>query len=145
MPVDSDATKAALDAVVVRVNAAARGVAGTAALLIQGRAQRRLHVGYGVVSGTMRRSVHVEGPTEIIRGVYAARVGPSVIYARRFELGFFGTDSLGRVYMERGTQPPDRLGSIKRPFLVPAVNESRSAIQRIAVRACARAIHGGAS
>jgi hypothetical protein len=45
-------------------------------------------------------------------GPYAAFVGPTMIYARRIELGFSGPDSLGRVYH----QPP-------RPYVRPAYEE----------------------
>lgn len=51
-------------------------------------------------TGTLRRSVHVELSTEGLHPV--AIVGTDVKYARRLELGFMDTDSLGRVYH----QPP---------------------------------------
>ncbi|MGD0386773.1 MAG: hypothetical protein ABSB73_11645 [Solirubrobacteraceae bacterium] len=142
MPVEDRATKLALDAVVARVSAAGAVISRRGALIVQSAAQRRLHVGYGVVSGTMRRSIHTQGPEPRGPGVFATRVGPSVIYARRFELGFFGTDVLGRVYAPRGQQPPDRLGSIKRPFMAPAVRESRAAIGALATSQWRTAIRG---
>lgn len=48
-------------------------------------------------TGTYRRSLHPlsESPTEV-------RVGTDLVYARRLEYGFSGTDSLGRTY----NQPP---------------------------------------
>lgn len=40
-----------------------------------------------VVTGTLRRSLHVEGPTRKGFGTYEAIVGPTVVYARVQELG----------------------------------------------------------
>lgn len=128
MPVDDAQTRRALDAIMRRVELAAGTISVQGALAVQGLAQRRLHVGYGVVSGTMRRSVHIDGPTQVAPGVYSTRVGPGVIYARRFELGFAGPDSLGRVFNQ---QP--------RPFMRPAASDGARAVEKIA-----RRIWGGA-
>jgi hypothetical protein len=54
--------------------------------------------GPDVVTGTLRRGV---GHTPVHRvGLvgWQSEVGPTVIYSRRIDLGFHGTDSLGRVY-----------------------------------------------
>jgi len=48
------------------------------------------------VTGTLRRSVHVEMSEE--NGHPVALVGSNVAYARRLEYGFVGRDSLGRLY-----------------------------------------------
>lgn len=40
-----------------------------------------------VITGTMRRSYHTEGPVRLGFGKYTAVVGPSAIYARVQELG----------------------------------------------------------
>lgn len=58
--------------------------------------------GPGVVTGAHRRGIQVidqgrTGPTG-----YQATIAPTLIYSRRLELGFEGTDSLGRRYH----QPP---------------------------------------
>lgn len=142
MPVDDQATKDALDRIALRVQEAAQRVASRGGLIVQRREQNRLTSGYGVVSGTMRRSIHVEGPEGLGAGTYRARVGPSVIYARRFDLGFFSTDSLGRVYAKRGAQPPGLLGSIARPFVKPAYRESVPLIRDLAKSEYEAAIRG---
>ena len=131
MPVDDRATKLALDAMVVRVSAASAVISKRGALLVRSLAQGKLHEGYGVVSGTMRRSVHTEGPTARGAGVFGTRVGPSKIYSRRFELGFVGPDSLGRVF-------PDH----PRPFMRPAVTEARPRIEALAASQWRKAIRG---
>lgn len=66
--------------------------------------------GPNVITGRLRGSITWE-PGEDERGAYVD-IGTNVEYARRLELGFVGTDSLGRTY----NQPPY-------PFLVPALNE----------------------
>jgi hypothetical protein len=129
--VEDRATKLALDEMVARVALAGAQISRRGALIVQSGAQRRLHEGYGVLSGAMRRSVHTEGPTPRGEGVYATRVGPSVIYARRFELGYTGPDTLGRVFAQ---QP--------RPFMTPAVREARPAVAALAATEWARAIRG---
>lgn len=54
--------------------------------------------GPAVVSGRLRNSIVItsHGPTG--KWGYQATVAPTVVYARRIELGFSGTDSLGRTY-----------------------------------------------
>jgi hypothetical protein len=131
MAVDDRATRLALDEMIARVMAAGAAISRRGALIVQRSAQGRLHEGYGVLSGTMRRSVHTQGPTSRGDGVYATRVGPSVIYARRFELGYTGPDSLGRVF----AQAP-------RPFMMPAVKEARPAVAALAAAEWTRAIRG---
>lgn len=116
---------------VARVAVAGAVISKRGALIVQRAAQGKLHEGYGVVSGTMRRSVHTEGPTPRGVGVFGTRVGPSVIYARRFELGYTGPDSLGRVF----AQTP-------RPFMAPAVRESRLKVAALAASEWRKAIRG---
>ena len=54
------------------------------------------------VSENLKGSIHRTGmPNEVTRGVWTAEVGPTMVYARRIELGFKGADSLGRVYNQR--------------------------------------------
>lgn len=131
MPVDDAATRQALLAIAARVEAAGQQIAQQGAEIVRGAAMRKLHVGFGVVSGTMRRSHQVTAARLVGPGMWSASVGPTVIYARRFELGFVGTDSLGRRYDQRG-----------RPYFKPAVNESRARIQALATRLANVAIRG---
>ena len=127
-------TKAAedeLELIIRRVQAANRRIVTDSAHLVEANAGRRLHSGYGVVTGTMRRSARVEGPTVETANRVWASVGPTVIYARRFELGFVGPDSLGRVFRD----PP-------RPYWRPAYQESEPAINRIAYSRWGAAVKG---
>lgn len=64
-----------------------------------------------IVSGTLRRSIL----TVPIPG--GAAVGTNLVYARRIELGFSGTDSLDRSY----DQAPQ-------PYLRPAFDEHRNVV-----------------
>jgi hypothetical protein len=81
--------------------------------LIEGNAKKNFegnhakgdpHVGGSkpnTVSGTLRRSIVTIGfPTG--PGSWEVRVAPTTVYGRRIELGFSGSDSLGRNY----SQPP---------------------------------------
>ena len=126
MPVDDRATKAALDALMIRVGAAGAVAVKAAGLLVQGLGQARTPV----LSGTLRRSWHTESVSAPV-GVYAVRVGPTMVYARRIELGFKGADSLGRVY----DQAPD-------PYVKPALVEARPRIRALVVTTISKAIRG---
>lgn len=84
----------------------ATGPARSAALGTQGS---RPGEGPGVVTGRLRNSITVTSKGPVGATGYQATVAPTVIYARRLELGFTGSDSLGRRY----AQPPY-------PFMRPA-------------------------
>lgn len=104
----------------------AAAVAG--ALPILNQAKRNVHK----VSGTLARSLHIGGHSELagdfrtgegygdVGGAIASRdeaevqIGSDLAYARREELGFVGTDSLGRRYNFTG-----------HPYLRPALDERR--------------------
>lgn len=125
MPVDDAAFQAAMDAMLARVQAAAAGIANDAALVVEAAAKQRTPV----QGGTLRRSYETE-PGGSLGDVYA-RVGPTMVYARRVELGFHGADSLGRVYDQ---QP--------RPYLKPAIEQVRDPVMAMARRRVAAAIRG---
>ncbi len=101
---------AALEAMAGRVDRATGMAARDAALVIQRQARTNAsgRPGPRVRTGTLRRSIRVDGPRRVGTG-WEARVGPTVIYSRRVELGFDGTDAIGRTYH----QPPY-------PFFGPA-------------------------
>lgn len=124
MPVDDAAFKAALDAMVVRVEAAAVKLGGEAAGLIEASAKNQ--DSYKSRSGTNRRSIHTE-PGAL--GGYD--VGPTTVYSRRLELGFDGADSLGRVYHQK-----------PRPYMKPGRSEALPGIIALAQRRFAAAIRG---
>jgi len=65
--------------------------------------------GPGVVTGTARRGVRHDPVRRSGLLGWQTEVGPTVIYSRRLDLGFNGTDALGRVY----SQAP-------RPWFTPA-------------------------
>ena len=122
MPVDDAAFQAAFDALIVRIGAAGAVAVKTAALAVQASGMVRTPV----QSGTLRRSWHT---TSV--GPYEANVGPTMIYARRIELGFEGPDSLGRVYH----QAP-------KPYVRPAYDETFPQIRPFFVTSIAAAIRG---
>jgi hypothetical protein len=100
------------------------------ALLIRNRASSNAPF----VTGTLRRSLHVGGATELSPGFNPSEgytdiggqevtldrakveVGTNLVYAPRVEFGFSGKDSLGRVY----NQPPN-------PYLRPAFDQEKDA------------------
>jgi len=104
-----------LEALKLRMLAATEQAVADGAHLIQAAAMKHAagRPGPNAVSGTLRRSIHVEGPTGE-EGTYTARIGPSAIYARRIELGFMNMrDSLGRLYH----QPPY-------PYMAPGLADA---------------------
>lgn len=44
--------------------------------------------GPAIITGTLRRSIHVDGPRPLGLGTWQAKTGPSAIYGRRVELEF---------------------------------------------------------
>jgi bacteriophage HK97-gp10 putative tail-component len=98
VPVDDTKLQAALSALAGRINVASAKIVNKSALAVQATGMPYTPV----EKGTLRRSWRVE-PATTGTGVFAAKVGPSVVYARRIELGFYDrTDSLGRHFMQRG-------------------------------------------
>lgn len=99
------------------------------ALLAANDAKRRAPI----VTGTLRRSIHIGGHTALtpdfeghdiggneVDATHAqVLVGTDVEYAARIEFGFMGADSLGRTYH----QSPQ-------PYLRPAVDENLERIQQ---------------
>lgn len=83
-----------------------------------------------VLTGTLRRSIHTEGPLASVGGAMA-QVGPSVIYARRIELGFHGADSLGRHFDQSGD-----------PYLQRGYESTIDQIAEVYARAWAKAVAG---
>lgn len=124
MPVDDAAFKAALDAMVVRVEVAAVRLEADAAGLIEASAKRQ--DSYTTRSGSNRRSIHTQ-PGAL--GAY--EVGPTMVYSRRLELGFDGADSLGRVYHQK-----------PRPYMKPGRSQALPGIIALAQRRFGAAIRG---
>ncbi|MEL6576073.1 MAG: hypothetical protein AAFQ81_09295 [Pseudomonadota bacterium] len=102
-----------------------------ASLYVAGQVQRKLNRGNASgadpsvpgeppkkVTGRLQQSITstVRSDASSIRGV----IGTNVVYARRLELGFFGTDSRGR-----------NISQEPRPFLLNTLRESASVVNRI--------------
>lgn len=110
MPVDDSATKAALKMLAVKVKTAATQIVTEGVGIMKAEGMQRTPV----KSGTLRRSWHSE-----LRGENFAQIGPTMIYARRIELGFVGPDKLGRVYNQQG-----------KPYVRPAYEAALPRIQK---------------
>ncbi len=122
---------AALQAMAGRVDMASRATVGDAAHMVE--RQTKLNAtgrpGPKVRSGRLRGGIRVVGPRRAAGG-WEAMVGPTVVYSRRIELGFDGTDAIGRTYH----QPPY-------PYFQPAWRFVTSvAVHRIWRDAVARAM-----
>lgn len=126
MPVDDSAFKAALDAMQARVRASTPRLVAEGLVIVQKAGQARTKA----VSGTLRRSWRIEGPV-VGDDTASGKVGPTVIYARRIELGFRGPDSLGRVYDQAG-----------KPYVKPTVLESIPKVRQRWARGLGKAIRG---
>lgn len=135
MPVNVDATLAGLESLKGRIELACQKSAMQVSLAIQAAGMEKTRV----ASGALRRSWHTK--PEISEGIYGAKVGPTMVYARRQELGFVGADSLGRIYDEPATPEPGPYGSKRRrnPYVRPAALEAlpraRGIIQRVFTKA----------
>ena len=127
MAVDDAGFQAALAAMLDRVQAAAVPAVARVGNLIVARGMGAAPVR----TGTLHRSIHMDGPVGG-GGTASAKVGPSVVYARRIELGFMNmTDSLGRLYH----QPPH-------PYFAPAVYGAADEAAELMSRVIAEAIGG---
>lgn len=67
--------------------------------------------GPNVISGHLRGGIKV-APIIKVAGHWETQVGPTMIYSRRVELGFKGTDAMGRTYDQPGY-----------PYFIPAYVE----------------------
>lgn len=108
---------------VARCSRNARTIVAQGALLIEAAAKRHAsgRPGPNVVTGSHRRSfMHT---TTGGAGEWSSLTGPTMVYSRRLELGFDGTDSLGRTFH----QPPY-------PSLGPGVDDAVPQIARLAAR-----------
>jgi hypothetical protein len=124
---------AAVDRLLGRVSAASERIARRGALLIEEAAKAHMdgRPGPFVRSGTLRRSVLTTSVERIGLATWRARIGPTVIYGRRIELGFYGADRLGRVYH----QPPY-------PYMRPGMDDARPRIEQLARTEWSRAQRG---
>ena len=116
--------EAGIDALIATVQAATlRGVTA-GAHLIEAQAKQSMNgPGPQVRTGTLRRSINVISTTTLGGGSYQARIAPTVIYGRRMELGYHGTDSLGRNYSNPGQRAY--------PYLSTGLNRSLPLLQGV--------------
>jgi len=127
VPVDDAKTQAALTALAGRLAAVGEKIASRSALAVQAAGMSYTPV----KRGTLRRSWRIE-LASTGTGVFTAKVGPSVVYARRIELGFYDmTDSIGRHYMQRG-----------KPYVSRAYHDTVPRILSYARTAVAAALRG---
>jgi hypothetical protein len=117
--IEVGAAEDALDAIATAVTAAtlASVIAGAALVEAGGKARAP------VKRGTLRRSISMGSPQSIGEGVFQSSGGPSIIYARRRELGFHGRDSLGR----------NVLHDPGKPYFGPAVDAAQVPIRALFV------------
>jgi bacteriophage HK97-gp10 putative tail-component len=101
---------ARLAEITAKANLAAREAVVEAASELENFAKQRAsgRPGPDVRTGTLRRGI-THDPVRPAGLGWETNVGPTVIYSRRIELGFYGADSLGRHY----AQPPF-------PYFTPA-------------------------
>src|SRR5689334_15615962 len=90
--------KHALDHMVDTMHIATSAGLTDAAHLIEAQAKEAAPV----ETGTLRRSIRVDGPKPVGVTRQQVHIGPTVVYSRRIELGFKGADSLGRHYNQEG-------------------------------------------
>jgi len=121
----------AIDTFVTRENTATRAAVAAAAHVIEASAKEHFsgshakglpHVGGSepnVVSGSLRRSIHVEGPVSNGLFSWTAKVGPSTVYARAIELGL------------------RQNRSVKYPYFGPGFTESLPRVRKIMTAAWA--------
>ena len=130
MSVDVARTLAGLDALLARMDLGVKQSIADAAHLIQAAAMEKAPVGTPGNStnapGDLARSIEVEGPTGG-DGIYAAELGPTVIYGRQRELGgeiypqiasalhFFRFGE--EIYTRHVHQEPE-------PYMLPALEEN---------------------
>jgi hypothetical protein len=81
------------------------------------------------ITGSLRRSVHVDEVRQIGPGIWQSKTGPSMIYGRRVELGFSGTDSLSRNYSQSAY-----------PYMQPGLDKAKPALRSLFEGAWATAL-----
>jgi len=102
---------AALTRVSSELDAASKRAIARAAAEVEKAAKENASGAPGpdVVTGTLRRGVQHTPVHRVGLFGWQSEVGPTVIYSRRIDLGFKGTDSLGRIYSQEA-----------KPFFTPA-------------------------
>jgi hypothetical protein len=116
LPVEFIDTVAAFDKIVVEIAAGTEEGVLSAAVLLKGLASEYTPMASGALAASEEVVSGVESggpnPLRVVNiasaaGIFAASIGPGAgghasAYARRIELGFHGTDKLGRTYHQSG-------------------------------------------
>jgi hypothetical protein len=117
-----DGFLSALSGIVARADAAGREIVtkGGHAIEAATKANMNGRPGPNVQTGTLRRSVTVSDARRLGPGAWQTETAPTTVYGRRIELGFTGSDSLGRHF----NQPPY-------PSLGPGVRDAAPVLAAI--------------
>jgi hypothetical protein len=122
---DLSALQDVLRALPERVDVAGRlGVARAAQAAIAAAKQKAQgRPGPMMLNGRLRDSIKVVGVEHPSSGLWRVRVAPTAPNARREEIGFHGTDSLGRVYAQEAF-----------PFFRPGIRDALPRIRAITLQ-----------
>jgi hypothetical protein len=88
----------AVDVLIERAAEASREAVSTGAELIANHGKQEAPV----KEGTLRRGIVRTKLEQFTPDSWLAEVGPTAVYGRRVDLGFHGTDALGRHYDQAG-------------------------------------------
>jgi len=84
-----------------------------------------------VKTGTLRRSERVDNVIALGAGTWRSQTAPTTVYGRRIDIGFNGTDSLGRHYHQTG-----------RFYVEASVRDSEDELGALHYRVMAEAVSG---
>jgi hypothetical protein len=100
------AFKAAMDRLIAAIDMAGREVVAKGGHIIEAHTKQNMSGDWpNVVSGNLRRSVQVRNVVHLGVGRWSSETAPATVYGRRIELGFKGTDSIGRSYNQAPRLP----------------------------------------
>jgi hypothetical protein len=138
--IDAKAFSASLDAMIARLDEATRlaAVDGAGTIVRSARLRFAGQHPRGTprtsssnrpqsITENLRNSIHMlEPPMPLGKGIWKTRIAPTTPYGRRIELGFTGTDSLGRHFP--GINPPGK-GDPPYAYLRPGVARAVPVLQ----------------
>ena len=119
-----------IDEIIEKADIAARKAVTDGGHLIERRAKQKAPV----LTGTLRRSIHVDSVTRLSVGRWESRTGPSVIYARQREFGGTIKPVNASVLAWKGPNGMVFAKSVYqkgKPYMKPAFDESVSAVREI--------------
>ena len=119
-----------IDELITRADEAARKVVTDGGHLIERRAKQKAPV----LTGTLRRSIHVDSVTRLGVGRWESKTGPSVIYARQREFGGTIVPRNASVLAWKGPNGMVFAKSVYqkgKPYMKPAFDESVSGLREL--------------